>query len=224
MSWHKKNKHKIYNVLHSRPRAAYQCRPSLNSKESWWSPWSMSHLKALDCRNSKVKLLYKMRKDYFFGTRCCSLKFCLPPLGKKVVEVEGGELHILIKEAKNLMAMKGGGGTSDSFVKGWDWNKTPRRSYDIDCFSRPFLSCFYSYLFPSKSKTTKRKTPVVKKNLNPHYGHTFVYKELMLQQLGTMCLELTVWDREPMLSNEFLGGVRLSSGEGKTLTTNPTAL
>ncbi|XP_061899979.1 synaptotagmin-like protein 4 isoform X2 [Entelurus aequoreus] len=108
--------------------------------------------------------------------------------GKKTVAVEGGELHILIKEARNLMAMKGGGGTSDSFVKG--------------------------YLFPSKSKTTKRKTPVVKRNLNPHYSHTFVYKDLALEQLKTMCLELTVWDREPMLSNEFLGGVRLSCGKG----------
>ncbi|CAM9288871.1 unnamed protein product [Lampetra planeri] len=44
--------------------------------------------------------------------------------------------------------------------------------------------------------------------------HTFVYKELLLEQLETMCLELTVWDREAMLSNEFLGGVRLSSGKG----------
>lgn len=38
-------------------------------------------------------------------------------LGKKSVMEEGGELHVLIKEAKNLMAMKTGG-TSDSFVKG----------------------------------------------------------------------------------------------------------
>lgn len=30
---------------------------------------------------------------------------------------DGGEMHVLIKEAKNLMAMKSGG-TSDSFVKG----------------------------------------------------------------------------------------------------------
>lgn len=36
--------------------------------------------------------------------------------GKKD-EAEDGELHVLIKEAKNLMAMKSGG-TSDSFVKG----------------------------------------------------------------------------------------------------------
>ncbi|XP_061690243.1 synaptotagmin-like protein 4 isoform X2 [Syngnathoides biaculeatus] len=132
----------------------------------------------------------------FKGELAISLKFVTPkapPLqkfkGKKVVEVQGGELHVLIKEAKNLMAMKGGvGGMSDSFVKG--------------------------YLFPSKSKATKRKTAVMKKNLNPHYNHTFVYKELTLEQLQGMCLELTVWDKEPLLSNEFLGGVRLSSGKG----------
>ena len=37
--------------------------------------------------------------------------------GKKPVTEEGGELHVLIKEAKNLVAMKSGG-ISDSFVKG----------------------------------------------------------------------------------------------------------
>ncbi|XP_034738861.1 synaptotagmin-like protein 4 isoform X1 [Etheostoma cragini] len=127
------------------------------------------------------------------GELVISLKYVTPKepttektKGKKSV-IEGGELQVLIKEAKNLMAMKPGE-TSDSFVKG--------------------------YLFPTKTKTTKRKTPVVKKNLNPHYDHTFVYKELALEQLEEMCLELTVWDREAMLSNEFLGGVRLSSGEG----------
>lgn len=41
--------------------------------------------------------------------------------GKKVITEEGGELHILVKEAKNLMAMKPGG-TSDSFVKGFVMN------------------------------------------------------------------------------------------------------
>ncbi|XP_074505512.1 synaptotagmin-like protein 4 [Sebastes fasciatus] len=107
--------------------------------------------------------------------------------GKKAAMEGVGELHVLIKEAKNLMAMKPGG-TSDSFVKG--------------------------YLFPITAKSTKKKTPVVKKNLNPHYDHTFVYKELALEQLQDMSLELTVWDREAISSNEFLGGVRLSSGEG----------
>ncbi|MEQ2214261.1 hypothetical protein XENOCAPTIV_028581 [Xenoophorus captivus] len=65
-----------------------------------------------------------------------------------------------------------------------------------------------------KPRSTKRKTAIVKKNLNPQYNTTFVYKELSLEQLRGMCLELTVWDREAMLSNEFLGGVCLSSGKG----------
>ncbi|KAI3351601.1 hypothetical protein L3Q82_020441, partial [Scortum barcoo] len=162
---------------------------------------------ALDCRdlNSRdedcVPLMGKAASAMpasafaqYKGELVISLKFITPKKptavknkGKKTATEEGGELHILIKEAKNLIAMKAGG-TSDSFVKG--------------------------YLFPTKAKTTKRKTPVVKKNLNPHYNHTFVYKELSLEQLKGMCLELTVWDREAMLSNEFLGGVRLSSGKG----------
>lgn len=65
----------------------------------------------------------------------------------------------------------------------------------------------------------KRKTPVVKKSLDPNYNHTFVYGGLTLEQLRGMCLELTVWDREAMLSNEFLGGVRLSSGKGEIILT-----
>ncbi|KAM6953151.1 synaptotagmin-like protein 4 [Aplochiton taeniatus] len=106
---------------------------------------------------------------------------------KKAKNEEGGELHVWIKEAKSLSAMKAGG-TSDSFVKG--------------------------YLLPSKAKSTKRKTPVMKKTLNPHYDHTFVYEKLNPDQLRDMCLELTVWDREAMSSNDFLGGVRLSIGTG----------
>ncbi|KAF7651124.1 hypothetical protein LDENG_00115960 [Lucifuga dentata] len=128
------------------------------------------------------------------GELVISLKYVTPKRptaakikGKKAAAEEGGELHVLIKEAKSLMAMKVGG-TSDSFVKG--------------------------YLFPAKAKSTKRKTPVVKKNLNPHYEHTFVYKELSLEQLKEMCLELTVWDKETLMSNEFLGGLRLSAGKG----------
>ncbi|XP_028271707.1 synaptotagmin-like protein 4 [Parambassis ranga] len=128
------------------------------------------------------------------GELVISLKYITPKKstavkikGNKAASEESGELHVLIKEAKNLIAMKPGG-TSDSFVKG--------------------------YLFPTQSKTTKRKTSVVKKNLNPHYNHTFVYKEVTLEQLQRMCLELTVWDKEAMMSNEFLGGVCLSAGQG----------
>lgn len=38
--------------------------------------------------------------------------------GKKTKPADGAELHVLIKEAKNLTAMKAGG-TCDSFVKGF---------------------------------------------------------------------------------------------------------
>ncbi|XP_069841875.1 synaptotagmin-like protein 4 [Dendropsophus ebraccatus] len=100
---------------------------------------------------------------------------------------EGGELQVWIKEAKNLTAVKPGG-TSDSFVKG--------------------------YLLPIKSRNTKRKTPVMKKSLNPHYNHTFVYNGIKPEDLQNTCLELTVWDREPLSSNDFLGGVRLGPGTG----------
>ncbi|XP_040180951.1 synaptotagmin-like protein 4 [Rana temporaria] len=100
---------------------------------------------------------------------------------------EAGELHVWVKEAKNLTAAKTGG-TSDSFVKG--------------------------YLLPIKGRNTKRKTPVVKKTLNPHYNHTFVYNGVRPDDLQNTCLELTVWDREPLSSNDFLGGVRLGPGTG----------
>ncbi|XP_068813495.1 synaptotagmin-like protein 4 isoform X2 [Struthio camelus] len=107
--------------------------------------------------------------------------------GRKGKTGEGGELQVWIKEAKNLTAVKSGG-TSDSFVKG--------------------------YLLPHKNKASKRKTPVVKKTLNPHYNHTFVYNGINPEDLQHICLELTVWDREPLSSNDFLGGVRLGVGNG----------
>ncbi|XP_033907183.3 synaptotagmin-like protein 4 [Acipenser ruthenus] len=108
-----------------------------------------------------------------------------PRIGKK--KEEGGELQVWVKEAKNLTAMKAGG-TSDTFVKG--------------------------YLLPVKTKVTKRKTPVIKKTLNPHYNHTFVYKGMSPEDLKDVCLELTMWDREALSSNDFLGGVRLGMGTG----------
>uniref|UniRef100_A0A803XSD2 Synaptotagmin-like protein 4 n=1 Tax=Meleagris gallopavo TaxID=9103 RepID=A0A803XSD2_MELGA len=66
----------------------------------------------------------------------------------------------------------------------------------------------------SDSFASKRKTPVVKKTLNPHYNHTFVYNGINPEDLQHICLELTVWDREPLSSNDFLGGVRLGVGNG----------
>lgn len=138
--------------------------------------------------------------------------------GKKSGPEDGGELHVLIKEANNLIAMKAAG-SSDTFVKGSDLILTlcvfgAVVSVRVHRLTSTVLS-LCSYLHPSKSKSMKKKTPVVKKSLNPNYDHTFVYSGLTLEQLRGMCLELTVWDREALLSNEFLGGVRLSCGNGE---------
>uniref|UniRef100_A0A8C3ILF6 Synaptotagmin like 5 n=1 Tax=Chrysemys picta bellii TaxID=8478 RepID=A0A8C3ILF6_CHRPI len=99
----------------------------------------------------------------------------------------GGMLEVLIKEAKNLTAVKSGG-TSDTFVKG--------------------------YLLPDNNKATKHKTPVIKKSVNPHWNHSFTFSGLNPTDLHNLCLELTVWDKESLSSNIFLGGVRLSTGSG----------
>ncbi|XP_013929365.1 PREDICTED: synaptotagmin-like protein 5 isoform X1 [Thamnophis sirtalis] len=101
-------------------------------------------------------------------------------------EPPGGILEIVIKEAKNLMAVKSGG-TSDTFVKG--------------------------HLLPD-NKSSKYKTHVIKKSVNPHWNHMFSFSGLNPRDIHNVCVELTVWDNESLASNIFLGGVRLSIGSG----------
>ncbi|XP_069617723.1 synaptotagmin-like protein 5 isoform X1 [Ranitomeya imitator] len=106
---------------------------------------------------------------------------------KKVPMPTGGILEVLVKEAKNLTAVKSGG-TSDTFVKG--------------------------YLLPDNSKSTKHKTPIIKKSVNPQWNHTFSFTSLQPSDLQNVCLELSVWDKESLSSNIFLGGVCLGCGTG----------
>ncbi|XP_066246209.1 uncharacterized protein [Euwallacea similis] len=125
----------------------------------------------------------------FKGDIIVCLKFVPPDMtvhkkGKK----SRGALHILVKEAKALSAVKANG-TSDPFCK--------------------------SYLLPDKGRNAKQKTPVIKKNVNPVWNYTFVYDDVTLQELAERSLELTVWDHDRLASNEFLGMVRFSLGTGK---------
>ncbi|KAM4048389.1 synaptotagmin-like protein 5 isoform 2-T2 [Anomaloglossus baeobatrachus] len=106
---------------------------------------------------------------------------------KKVPMPTGGILEVLVKEAKNLTAVKSGG-TSDTFVKG--------------------------YLLPDNNKSTKHKTPIIKKSVNPQWNHSFSFTSLQPSDLQNVCLELTVWDKESLSSNIFLGGVCLGCGSG----------
>ncbi|XP_061548986.1 synaptotagmin-like protein 5 isoform X2 [Phycodurus eques] len=100
---------------------------------------------------------------------------------------KGGMVELLVKGAKNLTAVKSGG-TSDPFVKG--------------------------YLLPDSKKSTKHKTAVERRTVNPQWNHTFTYCGLQPGDLDNVCLELTVWDKEALASNVFLGGVRLGAGTG----------
>ncbi|XP_023193029.1 synaptotagmin-like protein 5 isoform X4 [Xiphophorus maculatus] len=102
---------------------------------------------------------------------------------------KGGMVELLVKGAKNLTAVKSGG-TSDPFVKG--------------------------YLLPDNNKSTKHKTAVERRTVNPQWNHTFTYCGLQDGDLNNICLELTVWDKEALSSNVFLGGVRLGAGTGKS--------
>lgn len=93
---------------------------------------------------------------------------------------------------------------------------------DIKATLRDFHGCFVipactvcitnSYLLPDTSKKTKHKTPVVKKDLNPVWNHSFSYENQTIEELRNRVLELTVWDYDRGSSNDFLGGVRLGLG------------
>ncbi|XP_076686006.1 uncharacterized protein LOC143378009 isoform X2 [Andrena cerasifolii] len=101
-----------------------------------------------------------------------------------------GALHVLVKEARNLQTRAKNSGTCDPFCK--------------------------SYLLPDKGRSGKQKTGVVRRSGgSPVWGHTFVYKDVSLQELAERGLELTVWDHDRIASNEFLGGVRFNLGTGK---------
>ncbi|KAJ8664333.1 hypothetical protein QAD02_005995 [Eretmocerus hayati] len=101
-----------------------------------------------------------------------------------------GSLHVLVKEARNLQTRVKNSGTCDPFCK--------------------------SYLLPDKGRSGKQKTGVVRRSSgSPVWNHTFVYKDVSLQELAERGLELTVWDHDRIASNEFLGGVRFNLGFGK---------
>ena len=53
-----------------------------------------------------------------------------------------------------------------------------------------------------------------RRTVNPQWNHTFTYCGLQPGDLNNVCLELTVWDKEALASNVFLGGVRLGAGTG----------
>ncbi|VEN58797.1 unnamed protein product [Callosobruchus maculatus] len=103
------------------------------------------------------------------------LKFVPPDMTSHKKKRSRGALHVLVKEAKSLTGVKANG-TSDPFCK--------------------------SYLLPDKGRSSKQKTPMARRTVNPVWNHTFVYDDVTLQELAERCLELTVWDHDRLGSNE----------------------
>ncbi|KTF77751.1 hypothetical protein cypCar_00019662 [Cyprinus carpio] len=57
-------------------------------------------------------------------------------------------------------------------------------------------------------KKSKYKTSVKKKTLNPEFNEEFSY-EVPHDQLAKKTLEISVWDYDLGMSNDFIGGVEL---------------
>ncbi|XP_069731655.1 synaptotagmin-like protein 1 isoform X2 [Phaenicophaeus curvirostris] len=98
-----------------------------------------------------------------------------------------GELHIWVKDAQSLIPLQSG--TVDAFVQ--------------------------CYVLPDDSKTSRQKTRVVKRSLNPLFNHTMVYDGFQAKDLAEACAEFTLWHHEAF-SKRQLGGIRLSLGTGSS--------
>ncbi|XP_066255577.1 phosphatidylinositol 4-phosphate 3-kinase C2 domain-containing subunit alpha isoform X2 [Euwallacea similis] len=64
------------------------------------------------------------------------------------------------------------------------------------------------YLQPDVSKSTKRKTKVVKKNCHPSFMEMLEYR-MVLDIVKSRTLKATIWNYDPLQENEFMGGVEL---------------
>nr|XP_012324944.1 synaptotagmin-like protein 2 isoform X16 [Aotus nancymaae]XP_021527519.1 synaptotagmin-like protein 2 isoform X16 [Aotus nancymaae] len=101
-----------------------------------------------------------------------------------------GEVHIWVKECLDLPLLRGS--HLNSFVK--------------------------CTILPDTSRKSRQKTRAVGKTTNPIFNHTMVYDGFRPEDLTEACVELTVWDHYK-LTNQFLGGLRIGFGTGKSYGT-----
>ncbi|XP_034957852.1 synaptotagmin-like protein 2 isoform X2 [Zootoca vivipara] len=120
------------------------------------------------------------------GVMNLSIRY-IPPSSPAHKSPASGEVHIWVKDTKDLPQLRPSG--VDSFVK--------------------------CYVLPDTSKKSYQKTRIVKRDSNPVFNHTIVYDGFHTEDLKDACVELTVWDHEK-LTNHFLGGIRLGLGTGSS--------
>uniref|UniRef100_A0A3Q4BGL6 Synaptotagmin-like 2a n=1 Tax=Mola mola TaxID=94237 RepID=A0A3Q4BGL6_MOLML len=111
-------------------------------------------------------------------------KYSASRLAKDVSHLYSGEIHIWVKECKNLPLIRAA----------------------ID----PYVKCF---VLPDTSRKSRQKTRVLRRTVDPVFNHTMVYDGIRDRDLDEACVELTVWDRDRLASN-LLGGLRLGVGTG----------
>ncbi|XP_012580977.1 PREDICTED: synaptotagmin-like protein 2 isoform X2 [Condylura cristata] len=101
-----------------------------------------------------------------------------------------GEVHIWVKECLDLPLLRGS--HLNSFVR--------------------------CTILPDTSRKSRQKTRAVGRTTNPVFNHTMVYDGFRPEDLMEACVELTVWDHYK-LTNQFLGGLRIGFGTGKSYGT-----
>uniref|UniRef100_A0A1I8IJL3 C2 domain-containing protein n=1 Tax=Macrostomum lignano TaxID=282301 RepID=A0A1I8IJL3_9PLAT len=78
---------------------------------------------------------------------------------------------------------------------------------DPNGYSDPFVKL---YLKPDRDKSSKFKTAVKKKTLNPSFDEEFIYS-VSPQDLLQRTLEVTVWDQDIGTKNDFIGALMLGN-------------
>ncbi|XP_058543581.1 synaptotagmin-like protein 2 isoform X7 [Neofelis nebulosa] len=123
------------------------------------------------------------------GEMKLALQYVPDPIPGKKLPTTG-EVHIWVKECLDLPLLRGN--HLNSFVK-----------------------CI---ILPDTSRKSRQKTRAVGKTTNPVFNHTMVYDGFRPEDLTEACVELTVWDHYK-LTNQFLGGLRIGFGTGKSYGT-----
>ncbi|XP_023987509.1 synaptotagmin-like protein 2 isoform X7 [Physeter macrocephalus] len=123
------------------------------------------------------------------GEMKLALQYVPEPMPGKKLPTTG-EVHIWVKECLDLPLLRGS--HLNSFVK--------------------------CTILPDTSRKSRQKTRAVGKTTNPVFNHTMVYDGFRPEDLMEACVELTVWDHYK-LTNQFLGGLRIGFGTGKSYGT-----
>uniref|UniRef100_A0A673G5Y4 Synaptotagmin-like protein 1 n=1 Tax=Sinocyclocheilus rhinocerous TaxID=307959 RepID=A0A673G5Y4_9TELE len=156
----------------------------LGQVEISFKTWDWGH-EALTWYNLQPKTSENQESQESNGLLSVSLKYVPPKSGGS--KNCTGEIHVWLREAKELRRLKPQG--VDSFVK--------------------------CYILPDTRKKSRQKTRIIKKTPDPVYNHAMVYDGFKTGEVSEACCELTVWDHNT-LANQFLGGLRLSLGTGQS--------